>query len=120
MPADPPVYPTVAGFCPMGCGATLTLTPDGAVTCSDAECPDPRAVKSILANPHTDHLVRLDRNTVNVQHPLRERVGGAMFDCPTAAAIIEAGRSALEDGIYLVIVTDPKAHPNDWTWERIA
>jgi hypothetical protein len=104
----------------MGCGATLTLSPDGAVTCSNTECPDPRAVKTILANPHTDHLVVLTPNEVNVQHPLKERADGSLLACAIGRAIFEAGRSALEDGTYSVRVTDPEAHPNDWSWERLA
>ncbi|AGT12956.1 hypothetical protein KAYACHO_52 [Mycobacterium phage KayaCho] len=118
--ADPPIYPTVAGFCPMGCGATLTLTPDGAVTCSNTECPNPRAVRSILADPHTDHIVALSRDGFTLQHPLRERLDGGLFQCDVHTKIAEAGRSPLEEGIYSVIVTDPADHPNDWTWERLA
>lgn len=122
MPADvpQPINPPVTGHCPMGCGQTLTLSPDGAVTCSNTDCANPRAVRDILANPHTDHIVVLTGAGITTQHPLHERVESTLFGCVVHDAILAAGRSTLEDGTYQVIVTDLEAHPSEWTWERLA
>jgi|SRR5690349_4052702 len=117
--------PVVLGYCP-ACGGhdTLRLVPgQGYVRCSADDCPDPDAVSDLLDPPEgmhiRDHLVKLTRDQVNVQHPMIERIEGELFGCAVASAIIEAGRSALEDGTYAVQVTDLADHPNDWNWERI-
>jgi hypothetical protein len=72
----------VAGFCPMGCGATLFVGEGGYITCSWVECPRPDAVAEILEDRReTEHLVELQAATFTLQHPLRERLDGALFAC---------------------------------------
>lgn len=82
----------VDGYCPMGCGRTLFLsdpspsydpkiTLRGGVTCSFAGCPRPTAVDELLADSETEHIAIFDEHGVGVQHPLRERLDGALFAC---------------------------------------
>lgn len=47
----------VAGFCPMGCGATLFVGSGGHVTCRRISCPDPSAVDRLLDDRETEHVV---------------------------------------------------------------
>lgn len=112
------LYPTVAGFCPMGCGQTLTLAPDTAVACSNPECIHPRAVRDLLANPQTDHVVMItDDGQAVVQHPLRERAEGSLFSCSFAVDVYHAAGQPTpppEPGTY--VVTGPA---DSWSWERL-
>jgi len=71
----------VQGCCPMGCGESLFLGSGGHVTCSALTCPNPCAVDELLADVETDHVVVLDEQTFAIQHPLRERLRGELFDC---------------------------------------
>lgn len=75
-------HPKVKGCCPMGCGDTLFLGTGGYVTCSLIGCPDPSAASEILEDPETEHIVVFDEKGFTVQHPLRERLAGELFDCP--------------------------------------
>ena len=74
-------FPRVAGCCPMGCGETLFLADGGHVTCSLDRCPNPCAADEILHERETEHVVVIDEEGFNIQHPLRERLNGDMFDC---------------------------------------
>lgn len=80
----------VAGYCPMGCGRTLFLSDGtgtggdfqpGGITCSYVHCPDPLAVDKLLSDSESNHIVILEDDGVAVQHPLRERLDGVLFDC---------------------------------------
>lgn len=71
----------VAGYCPMGCGQTLTLDTRGHVTCSGATCPRPDAADELLTDPETEHIVELGAFNFSVQHPLRERLDGDLLQC---------------------------------------
>lgn len=72
----------VRGFCPMGCGPTLHLMPTGFIQCLAPECPDRGAVSTLLADAETEHIVDLKADgTMTLQHPLRERIQGSLFDC---------------------------------------
>lgn len=71
----------VQGFCPMGCGETLFLGSGGYVTCSWIDCPNPTAVSDILANQETEHIVLIGAGDFSLQHPLRERLNGELFNC---------------------------------------
>jgi hypothetical protein len=71
----------VPGYCPMGCGETLFTGAGGYLTCSYLECPLPDAVSVLLANPETEHIVLVVPDTFTVQHPLRERLEGELFEC---------------------------------------
>lgn len=71
----------VKGYCPMGCGGTLFLASGGYVTCSWIECPNPTAACDLLLDPETEHIVVLTADGFSIQHPLRERLEGELFDC---------------------------------------
>ncbi|MFL6138820.1 MAG: DUF6085 family protein [Frankiaceae bacterium] len=74
-------HPTVAGHCPMGCGATLFLGSGGYVTCSYIGCPEPDAVATLLADGEPEHIVVLEATTFTVRHPLRERLRDELMEC---------------------------------------
>lgn len=71
----------VAGYCPMGCGQTLFLGSGSQIRCSNHGCPRPDAVDELLADRETEHVVVLGEATFSIQHPLRERLDGALFEC---------------------------------------
>lgn len=71
----------VEGYCPMGCGRTLFLAAGGHITCSYIECPNPCAVDELLDDGETEHIVVLDDKGFVVEHPLRERLRGELFEC---------------------------------------
>lgn len=102
----------VAGYCPMGCGQTLVLGEGGHVTCSWARCPRPAAVDELLSDRETEHIVRLDAYTFAVEHPLRERLDGELFDCALHAAIATAEEPPEAPGRYRVRAFDQP-------WERL-
>lgn len=72
---------TVAGYCPMGCGQTLFLGSGGYVTCSWSKCPRPDAAADLLLIQETEHIVRLNDETFDIAHPLRERLRGELWNC---------------------------------------
>jgi len=70
----------LAGYCPMGCGQTLFVGLGGFITCSYVDCRRPDAVPELLVDEY-EHLVNLGEGWFSVQHPLRERLDGLLFDC---------------------------------------
>lgn len=107
-------YPQVVGFCPMGCGHTLFLGEGGHVTCSYGMCPRPDAVDELLADRETEHVVRLWDDTFAVQHPLRERLDGGLFDCQLHDGLAQQDGPPYEPGQYRV--SEPFW---DTAWERL-
>lgn len=95
-------YRKVAGYCPMGCGRTLYLTDSGAVTCTRQACPAPTAVAEILNANEPHHIVVLGADTFSVQHPLRERLDGDLFDCGLHAWIAGLSGPPRAEGRYAV------------------
>lgn len=77
-------YQNVRGYCPMGCGETLFLGEGGCVTCAEIECPMPDAVHNLLSElPETGHIGTFaDDNGFTLTHPLRERIGETLDQCP--------------------------------------
>lgn len=77
-------------YCPMGCGNTLHVMAAGAIRCLRPKCPDPNAVTKLLSQPesHLD-IVTFEDGGFTVLHPLRERIGGSLFDCPVHKAVQE-------------------------------
>jgi hypothetical protein len=117
--ADPPLFqqrPKVQGYCPMGCGQTLYLNTEAeAITCSNDDCPSPVAIDVLLENPETEHIVDLQRSTFSVQHPMRERLYGALFNCELHGYLTGLPGPPAEPGRYRVI-WDP-ADPTATRWE---
>lgn len=113
----------VAGFCPMGCGETLFLGAGGHVTCSLLKCPNPCAADGLLQDRETEHVVSYSEDgRWNAQHPLRERLNGALLDCPIHRALASA--LPRQPGRYRVRVqsaNDSAYVPGDagLTFERI-
>jgi hypothetical protein len=113
----------VAGFCPMGCGETLQLLPEGEITCSNDVCPSPAAVTVILEDPETEHVVELmdassspPHGGYQMKHPLRERVGDLLLDCTLHEHVQEYGRR-LEPGRYRLAESDEH---NDYAWTPLS
>lgn len=74
-------FPRIPGYCPMGCGETLFAGSGGHITCSYLGCPEPTAVDELLGERETEHIVVFTEAGFDIQHPLRERLGGELFDC---------------------------------------
>jgi hypothetical protein len=87
----------------MGCGATLFVGEGGYLTCSYYECPRPDAVAEILDNRETEHLVELAETTFSLQHPLRERVDGQLFDCEIHDVIRSLDGPPAPPGLYRTV-----------------
>jgi hypothetical protein len=81
----PPIR-DVVGYCPMGCGPHLHVMSGGMIMCLAPGCPDPGAVTQIISDPETCDIVEFTEDDFRVLHPLRERIGGSLFDCPVNRA----------------------------------
>lgn len=103
----------VAGYCPMGCGETLSVMGGGHVTCRRLECPRPDAVSVILADRETEHLVTFSPTAFTVRHPLRERLDDALMDCKLHEFIAALPGPPVSSGLYRA-----RSVGDCWTWER--
>jgi hypothetical protein len=96
----------VNGFCPMGCGETLAvdqygLDVTGRIYCRNDDCPNRLAVDELLADAETKHVARFGLFSFDVKHPLRERIGGDLFECTVHEDISELDRLPVHrPGIY--------------------
>lgn len=102
-------FPRVAGVCPMGCGETLFLANAGHVTCSYLPCPNPCAADEILHDRETEHIVVLTDESFSIQHPLRERLNGELFDCGLHQWMCSLSGPPRREGRYRVRSAGP-----DW------
>jgi hypothetical protein len=107
-------FPSVRGFCPMGCGETLFLGEGGYVTCAWVLCPDPEAVTKILEDSETEHVVDVEDRTFSVVHPLRERIRRAVLKCGLHRHLTGLDGPPVVPGRYRVTPT-----PTGWTFSRI-
>ncbi|MCU1679246.1 MAG: hypothetical protein JWM93_4004 [Frankiales bacterium] len=114
----------IHGYCPMGCGTTLSAGASGRISCVDIDCPRPYAVDELLSAPETEHVVEFGESTFTVQHPLRERLDGSLFACPVHSAIAALDGPPVPPGRYRATPTpiDPVSHSvrsdstgYDWT-----
>jgi len=107
----------ISGYCPMGCGQTLSVMAKGHVTCRKLECPRPDAVSEILADAETEHVVKFGETTFTVRHPLRERLDGQLMDCQVHEWVAALDGPPVPPGTYRA------APPNDaggvWSWTEI-
>lgn len=83
-------------YCPVGCGETLMLVDEhtsGKIRCMGAatHCPDPLAAEKILSDPEKMDIVEFTGEDFRILHPLRERIGGSLFDCPVSKLCAEMG-----------------------------
>lgn len=103
----------VKGYCPMGCGKTLFVASGGFVTCSWCECPNPGAATDILGISETEHIVLLGEETFTVQHPLRERLNGDLWECRLHSHLVSLNGPPAIPGRYRVYV-DGDGQPLTW------
>lgn len=97
----------IKGYCPMGCGETLFVGEGGLITCSLVGCPAPDAVSTILEDRETEHIARFSEDRFVLQHPLRERLDGALFDCQMHRQIAdEPSMPVAEPAVYRVVETE--------------
>lgn len=84
----------------MGCGETLFVGEGGYVTCSFSECPHPTAMFEVMDESETEHVVKVDAEGFSIQHPLRERLNGELFDCRLHAWMRKQGGPPVRPGRY--------------------
>lgn len=117
----------VLGYCPMGCGKTLHLNPDsGMIACLNKSCPSPLAVTKLIGADSTSHLVKIERTGWTLEHPLKERVTGSLFDCSLADWLEHLDRAPVSSGLYRVTEVDPSienldedASVDGWTFRKV-
>ena len=98
--------PVVQGFCPMGCGETLRLNPNGRVFCLDPRCADENAVFKILSDSETTHVIRVGNGGRTIKHPLRERVeDDLLYRCDINHEMF-AHVQHLDPGVYRWVAGD--------------
>ena len=105
----------IAGYCPMGCGQTLFLGSGGRITCSNHGCSRSDAVDELLAERETEHIVLLEEGTFSIQHPLRERLDGALFECSLHEWLSSQDGPPEAPGQYRV-----REPYGDSLWERLS
>jgi hypothetical protein len=104
----------------MGCGETLFVGSGGYVTCSFIGCPKPDAASDILGESETDHIVEFTDLGWTIQHPLRDRVEGALFTCPATMACQMLDGPPVAAGRYrMVRVPDVAATEPTWRWVKL-
>lgn len=110
---------SVAGYCPMGCGRTLFVASGGHITCRFAACPNPTAVDDLLDERETEHIVHIDNNTWRMQHPLRERLDGNLFECAAHVYFSELDGPPRKPGRYRMasLVDGNRKHIRWWFTE---
>lgn len=73
-------------YCP-ACGQQkLHLMQADVIYCLALGCPDPDAAQKVLSDPETRDVVEFTDEDFRILHPLRERIGGVLFDCPVHRA----------------------------------
>lgn len=116
---NPAAFPDmkVAGCCPQGCGETLQRRgSDGVVWCGARDCPRPDSVHLVLQDPETEHVVSVGEFGYTIQHPLRERVHGALFECSVHADVSNTVDERMgEPGRYRVTWTEDR----ELKWELL-
>lgn len=110
-----PKTPIIGCYCPMGCGETLYASA-GTLNCSNEDCPRPTAADEILSDPETEHIVELTNYDFSMQHPLRERLEGELFDCPLARLLRSSSRPPASPGRYRARIDNEL---NSWVWEPL-
>jgi hypothetical protein len=93
-------FPTVEGYCPMGCGESLYLAGGGYVTCRSQRCPRPDAVSTLLEDREAEHIVEFYEDTFTVRHPLRERIDDALMSCELHSRIAGLSGPPVQLGRY--------------------
>jgi hypothetical protein len=116
----------VVGWCPMGCGRTLHVNSEaGMIACLNKSCPCPLAVTDLISVDRPFHWVKIQRTGWAVEHPLKERVTGSLFDCSLTDWLAALDRAPVSAGLYRVSEVDPSLDlPEDeitldgWTFQK--
>lgn len=106
----------VAGICP-ACGyPTLVLESTGHITCAKRGCSRPTAAHEILGDGQLGHIIKTDYRSYQLQHPLHERLDGALFDCALSAYLEDLDHTPVPPGTYLVNPVDDES----WSWVEMS
>ncbi len=109
----------VQGKCP-ACGChTLFIASGGYITCSRYTCPNPTALADILDDVRTDHVVVIGEKSFTVRHPLIERVGNALEECPLHDSLSKRVGPPPLPGVYAVTHITPDESGLE-TWRQIS
>lgn len=100
----------IQGHCPMGCGETLEVPPNGYIACSATNCPRPTAAHEILSE-RDEHIVEITDDGFTILHPSRERLDNGLFSCKLQSWMAELNGPPHKPGRYRV--SGPFAHPAD-------
>jgi hypothetical protein len=92
--------------CPMGCGRRLHLMEAGVIRCLGKGCPDPMAAQKILEGDTGADLVRIEDGGFSVLHPLRERLGGGLFECQVGKIMSAMDGPPAAPGRYRATIDD--------------
>ena len=117
-PDAEPMFASIQGHCPHGCGATLEVNiVTGQLSCSNGECPNPNAVQAILDHNEPNHIVRIEEEGWVIKHPLLERVEDRLFDCEVGRtlAMLPPPRNHWRPGDYEVTINDD----GSWNWKKL-
>lgn len=109
----------IEGYCPMGCGRTLTLGHSGVIECVNPACEDHVAVTALLTDAsESEHIVRLYAEAdFTAKHPIKERVADSLFECTIGAAMLTRIARDLEPGTYRV--SRSPIGPGGWQYEPV-
>jgi hypothetical protein len=76
--------------------------------CLQKGCSAPDTATKLLADSETEHVVRFDESGFfTVRHPLRERVGGSLFDCGVHSLVSDMceGFGGPGEGLHRLVFT---------------
>ena len=105
----------VKGYCPMGCGETLTVMAGGYITCRRLDCPRPDALTEILADRETEHLVTFSNTAFTVRHPIRERLDDQLMACQLHEYIAGLPGPPVQPGLYRAVQDGLHL----WAWSEV-
>jgi hypothetical protein len=72
----------IVGHCPVCGRQTLRLKRGGLIHCANTACVNRVAVTALLGTKEIEHtIVVRDDESWTLQHPLRERISGDLFEC---------------------------------------
>ncbi|MGW0993499.1 DUF6085 family protein [Streptomyces sp. NPDC002523] len=105
----------VPGYCPMGCGQTLERRgTDGVIVCQATYCPQMYAVRDLLADRETEHIVQFHADGFTIRHPLRERLGDVLMRCDLHWHCVSLPGPPESPGRYRAVERD-----GDWSFQRL-
>lgn len=97
----------IEGFCPFGCGETLraewNIVGRAEIVCVGPFCQDRHGVTRLLKEDETEHIAHCHEEAFTIQHPLKERLDGTLFDCKLHQSMRdELGPPGGREGVYRV------------------